>query len=93
MDTATTKATAINADWISTEDAAMRLGISRRQLDRDRDVVLALQIPGFQFLGRGYNHQSFRILWEFRLLVQQRGRAEAIATITRHMEAIDNERI
>lgn len=69
----------------------MLLGICERQVRRDKDYLLNIETPGFEYHGRGYNQQSFRILWEFRRLVNERGRAEARLIILDELEKMETE--
>lgn len=75
-----------NDGWLSTAETARLLGISRRQLDRDREVLLNLEVQGFEYYGKGFNRSSFEVLKLFRSLVESRGRGEAIAKITQFVE-------
>lgn len=75
-------------DWISTEKAALILGISTRQVHRDKDYLIFIGCPSFEYYGRGYNQQSFRILWEFRRLCNERGRKEARLKILEELEKL-----
>lgn len=74
--------------WISTEKAALILGICPRQVHRDKNYLLLINCPNFEYYGRGYSQQSFRILWEFRRLINQRGRAEARLKILEELEKL-----
>ena len=77
-------------EWVSTEKAALILGISSRQVHRDKDYLLLINCPKFEYYGRGYNQQSFRILREFRRLCNERGRKEARLKILEELTKIED---
>lgn len=78
--------------WIPRSLANRLLRISPRHMSRDIDVLQLLETEGFEYSSRkGFWRDSVEVLWQFRQLVEQLGRPEAIAIINEHMESFWNE--
>lgn len=73
--------------WIPRALASEILGISPRHMSRDIEVLEQMEPQGFNHTSRkGFWRNSLEVLWQFRQLVEQVGRLEAIAIINEHME-------
>lgn len=70
-----------NIAWIPNRVQEQCLAISERQLRRDKGVLRELEIA--EFPRGGCERESFKVLWEFRELVGERGRAAAISEIAK----------
>jgi hypothetical protein len=79
--------------WISRQQARELLFISDAQLRRDVAVLQALEPAGWKYIpnSRGFRRSALECLWQFRQLVQVRGRKEAIASINELMEDFNDE--
>lgn len=78
--------------WIPRGLAPEILGISSRQMSRDIDVLEVMETEGFNHNSRkGFWRDTLEVLWQFRQLVEQLGRPEAIALINEHMESFWHE--
>lgn len=74
--------------WVARSQARELLNISDAQLRRDQLVLLNLETAGFDYqpYDEGFTRDSLLALWEFRKLIQLKGRNRAIAEINSTME-------
>ncbi|MBD2001900.1 MULTISPECIES: hypothetical protein [Cyanophyceae] len=74
--------------WVARSQARKLLNISDAQLRRDQSVLLELKTTGFDYkrCDKGFTRDSLLALWEFRKLIQLKGRSRAIAEINSTME-------
>jgi hypothetical protein len=74
-------------DWVPRKIAPGLLDICGRQLRRDLSVLQKLEPPGFSYESRkGFWRDTVQVLWEFRQITKDYGRAIAISIINEHME-------
>ena len=75
-------------NWIARSQVREFLNLSDAQLRRDQAVLLTLKTPGFDYkpYEEGFSRDSLITLWQFRQLIQCKGRRRAIAEINQTME-------
>lgn len=80
--------------WIARSQVRGLLNLSDAQLRRDQAVLLTLETPGFDYqpYDEGFSKEALLALWQFRQLIQLKGRRRAIAEINQVMEKYNNER-
>lgn len=66
--------------------AAQILNIHPSQVRRDRAVLEKLELINYTPRSNGFTREAFNALWVFRQLIHQRGRHEAIKSITEILE-------
>lgn len=76
-------------DWIPMSMAARLLGVHESQVRRDRVVLEQLELIDYTPYSNGFNRETMNALWVFRQLVNQRGRIEAIANVSKYLGESD----
>ena len=78
--------------WVTRPTLRVALNISEQQLTRDLEVLASLNLRqvGFDKIPwqRGFSRQCALVVWEYRKLVKERGKTQAILGIKQRMEEL-----